>query len=77
MEMESPPVDSLTLGCPGDAALVSPGRTRATRSPTLQRDLAAIGVGWKVVPDTGHPMGLQNPEGLAQAVADVLPASWT
>jgi pimeloyl-ACP methyl ester carboxylesterase len=44
--------------------------------PDLQRDLAAIGVGWKVVPDTGHAMGLQNPEGLAQAVADVLPASW-
>jgi pimeloyl-ACP methyl ester carboxylesterase len=44
--------------------------------PDLQRDLAAIGVGWKVVPDTGHPMGLQNPEGLARAVADVLPASW-
>lgn len=44
--------------------------------PDLQRDLAAIGVGWRVVPDTGHPMGLQNPEGLAQAIADVLPASW-
>jgi pimeloyl-ACP methyl ester carboxylesterase len=44
--------------------------------PDLQRDLAAIGVGWRVVPDTGHPMGLQNPEGLAQAVADALPASW-
>ena len=44
--------------------------------PDLQRDLAAIGVEWKVVPDTGHAMGLQNPEGLAQAVADVLPASW-
>lgn len=44
--------------------------------PELQRDLADIGVGWKVVPATGHAMGLQNPEGLAQAVADVLPASW-
>ena len=44
--------------------------------PDLQRDLAAIGVAWKVVPDTGHAMGLQNPEGLAQAVAEVLPASW-
>ena len=44
--------------------------------PELQRDLAARGVGWKVVPHTGHAMGLQNPEGLAQAVADVLPASW-
>jgi pimeloyl-ACP methyl ester carboxylesterase len=44
--------------------------------PDLQRDLEAIGVGWRVVPDTGHPMGLQNPEGLAQAVGDVLAASW-
>jgi pimeloyl-ACP methyl ester carboxylesterase len=44
--------------------------------PELERDLADMGVGWKVVPDTGHAMGLQNPEGLAQAVADVLPASW-
>ena len=40
--------------------------------PDLERDLAAMGVGWKVVPATGHPMGLQNPEGLAQAVADIL-----
>jgi hypothetical protein len=29
-----------------------------------------------VVPKTGHPMGLQNPEGLAQAVAEALSASW-
>ena len=44
--------------------------------PELQRDLAAVGVGWKVVPDTGHAMGLQNPQGLAHAVADVLPPTW-
>jgi pimeloyl-ACP methyl ester carboxylesterase len=44
--------------------------------PDLERDLAAMGVGWKVVPDTGHPMGLQNPEGFAQTVAEVLAASW-
>jgi pimeloyl-ACP methyl ester carboxylesterase len=44
--------------------------------PDLKRDLEAMGVGWKVVPATGHPMGLQNPEGLAQAVADVLAKSW-
>lgn len=44
--------------------------------PDLQRDLAAMGVGWKVVPDTGHAMGLQNPEGLAQTVAEVLATSW-
>ena len=35
-----------------------------------------MGVGLKVVPETGHAMGLQNPEGFAQAVADVIPASW-
>ena len=45
--------------------------------PGLQRDLAMMGVGWKIVPRTGHSMGLQNPQGLAQAVADVLPASWS
>lgn len=28
--------------------------------PDLQRDLAAMGVGWKVVPNTGHAMGLQK-----------------
>jgi pimeloyl-ACP methyl ester carboxylesterase len=44
--------------------------------PDLQRDLEAMGVGWRVVPETGHPMGLQNPEGFAQAVAEALQASW-
>jgi pimeloyl-ACP methyl ester carboxylesterase len=44
--------------------------------PDLERDLAAMGVGWKVVPNTGHAMGLQNPEGLAQAVAESMAASW-
>src|SRR6185503_17346400 len=29
----------------------------------LRDELAAIGVGWKVVPQAGHPMGLQNPAG--------------
>ena len=44
--------------------------------PDLERDLAAMGVGWKVVPATGHAMGVQNPEGLAQAVAEATAASW-
>jgi pimeloyl-ACP methyl ester carboxylesterase len=44
--------------------------------PDLQHDLAEMGVEWKVVPKTGHPMGLQNPEGLAEAVAEALAASW-
>jgi pimeloyl-ACP methyl ester carboxylesterase len=35
-----------------------------------------MGVRWKVVPKTGHPMALQNPEGLAQAVAEALAESW-
>jgi pimeloyl-ACP methyl ester carboxylesterase len=44
--------------------------------PDLERDLAVMGVGWKVVPKTGHVMGLQNPEGFAQAVADAMAESW-
>jgi pimeloyl-ACP methyl ester carboxylesterase len=44
--------------------------------PDFQRDMAAMGVGWRVVPETGHPMGLQNPAGLAQTVAEVLAVSW-
>jgi pimeloyl-ACP methyl ester carboxylesterase len=42
----------------------------------LEDDLAAIGVGWKIVPDTGHPMGLQNPAGFARTIAEVLAISW-
>ena len=42
----------------------------------LQAELAAMGVGWKVVPNTGHPMGLQNPAGFAQTVAEVVADSW-
>lgn len=45
--------------------------------PDLQREIAEMGVGWKVVPNTGHPMGLQNPDGLAQTVAEVLATSWS
>jgi len=45
-------------------------------APDLERDLAAMGVGWKIVPKTGHAMGIQNPEGLAQAVAEALNESW-
>lgn len=44
--------------------------------PDLERELASMGVGWNVVPQTGHPMGLQNPAGLAQRVAEIVPASW-
>ncbi|MEO8437916.1 MAG: alpha/beta hydrolase [Chloroflexota bacterium] len=42
----------------------------------LEPGLAAIGVGWKVVPDTGHPMGLQNPAGFAQTISEVLAIAW-
>lgn len=44
--------------------------------PELQHDLAAMGVGWKTVPDAGHAMGLQNPGGLADAVAQSVHESW-
>jgi pimeloyl-ACP methyl ester carboxylesterase len=43
--------------------------------PDVQRDLEAMGVEWRVVPKTGHMMGLQNPEGFAQTVVKVLAAS--
>ncbi len=35
-------------------------------------ELVASGVRWATVPDTGHAMGLQNPHGFAQHVADAL-----
>jgi pimeloyl-ACP methyl ester carboxylesterase len=44
--------------------------------PELEQELASLGVGWKVVPQTAHAMGLQNPAGFAQTVADVMAASW-
>jgi pimeloyl-ACP methyl ester carboxylesterase len=40
--------------------------------PEFEREIAAAGVGWKAIANAGHPMGLQNPQGVAQAVADVL-----
>jgi pimeloyl-ACP methyl ester carboxylesterase len=40
--------------------------------PDLRRDLVAMGVGWRVVPKTGHPMGLQNPIGLAATIAELV-----
>jgi pimeloyl-ACP methyl ester carboxylesterase len=43
----------------------------------LHADLQAIGVNWRVVPDTGHPMGLQNPAGFAEAVAEIVRSAWS
>jgi pimeloyl-ACP methyl ester carboxylesterase len=43
----------------------------------LEADLAGLDIGWKVVPATGHPMGLQNPAGFAQTIAEVLAISWS
>jgi pimeloyl-ACP methyl ester carboxylesterase len=42
----------------------------------LEADLAAMGVGWRTVPDAGHPMALQNPAGFARLIADLIPAAW-
>lgn len=44
--------------------------------PEFRQSMAAIGVGWKVVPATGHAMGLQNPAGFADAVTQVLAEAW-
>jgi pimeloyl-ACP methyl ester carboxylesterase len=44
----------------------------------LQHDLLEMGVRWKVVPKAGHPMGVQNPLGVAQTVSEILLlASWS
>jgi pimeloyl-ACP methyl ester carboxylesterase len=43
--------------------------------PEFDEQLQAVGISRVVVPDTGHAMGLQNPAGLAQAVADTLASS--
>jgi hypothetical protein len=42
----------------------------------MEADLGTMGIGWKVVPRTAHPMGLQNPEGFAEAVAAVVAEHW-
>lgn len=39
-------------------------------------DLEAAGVRFRVVPDTGHMMALQNPRGLAATIAEILAESW-
>ena len=39
-------------------------------------DLEAAGVKFRVVADTGHMMGLQNPRGLAQTIAEIVAESW-
>ena len=41
-----------------------------------RNDLEAAGVQFKVVPHTGHMMAIQNPSGLAQAIAEILAESW-
>jgi hypothetical protein len=42
--------------------------------PDFDAFLADIGVSFVQVPDAGHAMGLQNPRGLADAVAAILAA---
>ncbi len=44
--------------------------------PELERFFADAGVGFRIVPGTGHAMGIQNPSGLAAAVAAVVSDAW-
>jgi pimeloyl-ACP methyl ester carboxylesterase len=37
-----------------------------------QQDLVSAGVRWLTVPQTGHPMGIQNPRGFAETIAEAL-----
>lgn len=45
--------------------------------PGLQHDVQEMGVGWKLVPKAGHPMGVQNPLGMAQTISEILRTSWS
>ena len=40
--------------------------------PDFEAGMRALGVSYLRVPDTGHAMGLQNPMGLAAAVAAIV-----
>ncbi len=48
---------------------------RSDPEPELQEELESIGVRWLVVPESGHALGLQNPHGFADAVAQAT-ADW-
>jgi pimeloyl-ACP methyl ester carboxylesterase len=48
---------------------------RSDPEPELQQELESMGVRWLVVPDSGHALGLQNPYGFADAVAQAT-RSW-
>jgi len=45
--------------------------------PEREAGIRALGVNWLRVPATGHAMGLQNPAGLADAVAAILAGTAT
>jgi pimeloyl-ACP methyl ester carboxylesterase len=40
--------------------------------PDFEAGMRELGVSYLRVPDTGHPMGLQNPRGLADVIAAIL-----
>ena len=46
------------------------------REPDFERFLTESAIGFAIVPDAAHPMGLQNPSGLAATVAEVVAKSW-
>jgi pimeloyl-ACP methyl ester carboxylesterase len=45
--------------------------------PEFEAGLRAEGVNWLHVPETGHAMGLQNPRGLADAIAAIVSGTAT
>jgi pimeloyl-ACP methyl ester carboxylesterase len=46
------------------------------REPDFEQLLSESAIGFSIVPAAGHPMGLQNPSGLAAAVAGVVAQAW-
>jgi pimeloyl-ACP methyl ester carboxylesterase len=45
--------------------------------PEFDRGIEELGVTVARVPGTGHAMGLQNPEGLAEAIAGIVSTTWS
>jgi hypothetical protein len=45
-------------------------------APEFDRGIEELGVKVARVPGTGHAMGLQNPEGLAVAIAGIVATAW-
>jgi len=68
----TPSVREILRTLPMPRYYLNGARSTASALPP-QPDLLASGVEWRTVPDTGHPMALENPAGLAELLETLLP----